>query len=83
MDKRIDCNYGCPLFQVEVDNCCEKYCSDMADYKEEVRTDVIDECIAKIDILEQISFGIVEVDLVKDLLEKLKEDKDANRNSND
>lgn len=41
------------------------------------RVDAIDECIAKIDILEQISFGIVEVDLVKDLLKQLKEEKNA------
>lgn len=41
------------------------------------RVDAIDECIAKIDILEQISFGIVEVDLVKDLLKQLKEENNA------
>jgi len=36
------------------------------------RADAIDECIAKIDTLEQISFGIVETDLIKSILKKLK-----------
>lgn len=45
----------------------------LEEHDKQIRKDTIDECIAKIDILEQISFGIVEVDLVKDLLEKLKE----------
>lgn len=37
------------------------------------RQDTIDECISKIDTLEQISFGIVETELVKSLLKELKE----------
>lgn len=42
MDKRINCN-NCPLFHVEVDTYCEQYCSDMADFIDETKADVIDE----------------------------------------
>ena len=45
MDKRITCS-DCPLCNVAVGTLCEDYCSDMADFIEEIRADVIDECIA-------------------------------------
>ena len=42
MDKRINCNI-CPLRNVEVDMLCEDYCSDMADYREQIRANTIEE----------------------------------------
>lgn len=44
MDKRINCN-DCPLCHVEVEDYCERYCSDMADFIEEIRAKVIEECM--------------------------------------
>lgn len=42
MDKRITCS-DCPLYGVGTDELCEDYCSDMADFIEEIRADAIDE----------------------------------------
>ena len=44
-------------------------------HDKQTRADAIDECIAKIDTLKQISFGIVTTELVKVVLEQLKEQK--------
>lgn len=44
MDKRIDCN-SCPLRCIETDSLCEQYCSDMADFIDEIRADVINELV--------------------------------------
>ena len=61
-------------------NACSRVVIQHDEAYKQGRADTIDECIAKIDILEQISFGIVEVDLVKDLLEQLKENADGKSN---
>ena len=44
MKKRIHCS-DCPLRNVEVDTLCEEYCSDMADFIEEIRANAIEEVI--------------------------------------
>lgn len=36
MDKRSNCS-DCPLCNVEIDTYCERYCSDMADFVDEIR----------------------------------------------
>lgn len=73
MDKRIDCN-SCPLRCIETDDLCEQYCSDMADFIDEIRADAIDECINLIKMCcpceEVSSFGLLVCGL-----EKLKEKK--------
>lgn len=47
------------------------------EHDKKIRAEVIDECKSKIDTLEQISFGIVEIDLVKGIFEQLKEQNDG------
>ena len=42
MDKRIRCS-DCPLCNVGTDELCEDYCSDMADFIDEIRADAIEE----------------------------------------
>lgn len=42
---------------------------------EQIRADVIDECISRLDTIEQISFGIVDVKLLKIIFNELKEQK--------
>ena len=38
MNKRIHCS-DCPLCNVEVDTLCEEYCSDMAEFVDEIRAE--------------------------------------------
>lgn len=44
MAKRISCS-DCPLSGVPIDDLCEQYCSDMADFVDEIRAEVIKEVI--------------------------------------
>lgn len=73
MDKRIRCS-NCPLCHVEVDTLCEEYCSDMADFIDEIRADVIDECIALfIEWQPKLATNVAEFG---DALKQLKESKE-------
>lgn len=70
-DATYDCGQG------DCSSSCSK-CDDVLNYlldryDKQIMSDAIDECISKIDTLEQISFGIVEVDLIRNLLKQLKE----------
>lgn len=47
MDKRIDCDC-CPLNGIGTDELCESNCSDMADYKEEIYNQALEDLIEKI-----------------------------------
>ena len=64
-ERNIDC------LECQARGMCNSYA--LFKYKQG-RADAIDECIAKIDTLEQISFGIVTTELVKAMLEQLKEE---------
>lgn len=72
-DNTSECRYNIESCSFGCDDCMVTLGYMFDEYDKQIRTDAIDECISKIDTLEQISFGIVEVDLIKSLLEQLKE----------
>lgn len=48
MDKRITCS-DCPLCGVGTDELCEGYCSGMADFIDEIKSDAIEDAIHSLD----------------------------------